>query len=438
MDDRTTVLRNRLVDAFMAEFAQCPEVVRQWGPGFDIQLLRLLRSVAALFLSRWLHAENARRCEAAKAEGFRVERHPKIRVLTVFGWVETVSTYLRRASDNAGKRPLNEHYGVSGTRSTLAVQRALTDFGMERSFADASSAFFEHYGVEVGATTVQNITERHAHRIRDELDSWYEEAPEPAREHRAERMILAMDGCALRVTERKPAGCLGRTDVPKHTPVRVDRWVDVRLAKARRDGDVTGTFVCKHDSFDAVLQSLQGAARLRGRTEQTELVFLGDGGNGLMEAALRYFPTAQFVLDRCHLRQHLYRVVAHIGTHDHAVKQLVDIFDAVLGQGNAWWVILQLRPFVPASKAGQPVEPCPVANFIEYLERFANCIHYEEYQRRGWPIGSGEIESAHRQVSQARLKLPGAAWTTANLNAMAATRAARESGLWERCWQNAA
>lgn len=438
MDDRITAFAERLADSLLSEFEREPGLVESWGAHFDIELLRLLRRVAVLCLCRWFSRENSRRSDAAKSEGFRVQRHRTIRVLTLFGWVETVSTYLRRASDQTGVRPLSEHYGLSGSRSTLAVQRALTDFGMERSFADASVAFHEHYGVEVGATTVQNITERHAHRIQQELDTWYADAPEPAPEHRADRMILGMDGCALRVTERKPAGCLGRTDVPKDKPIRVDRWVDVRLAKARRDGDVSGSFVCKYDSFDSVLDSLEGAARSRGRTEQTELVFLGDGGNGLMETALRHFPTAQFILDRCHFRKHLYAVVEHIGTARDAVQQLVDIFDATIGRGNAWWVVLQLREFVPPDTPRQPVEACPVANFIAYLERFENCVHYDEYERQGWPIGSGEIESAHRQVSQARLKLPGAAWTPANLNAMAATRAARESGLWERCWAEVA
>jgi hypothetical protein len=230
MEDRTTVLRDRLVDAFSEVFDEHGAVVREWGAGFDIQVLRLLRSVVPLFLCRWFSTENVRLCRAAKADGFRVERHPKVRFLTLFGWVETVSTYLRRSSDKVGVRPLNERFGLCGGRATRAVQRALADFGMERSFADASAGFYEHYGIEVGVTTVQNVTERHAHHIRDELETWYAEAPEAPKEHRADRMILAMDGCALRVTERKSAGCLGRTDVEWHKRKRAG-WSDEYLLR---------------------------------------------------------------------------------------------------------------------------------------------------------------------------------------------------------------
>ena len=438
MNDATRKLAEKLAGSLFDMCVQEPELLRGWRAGFDRELLALLRLAGVLFLERWMTWENRRLVKQAKVDGYVVERSPKIKVLTVMGWVTVVSSYIRRSGDQTGLRPLNTHFGLAGNQSTNAVQRAMTDFGMERSFGDAAAAFEEHYGVAVGATTVQNITERHAHRIQRELDEWYAQAPEPAREHRADRMILGMDGCCLRVTERVTAGRLGRSDLPADRPVRVDRWVDTRLAKARREGDATGVFVCQHASFEDVLQALEGAARRRGRTAETELVFLGDGGNGLMEAAIKRFPQAHFVLDRLHLRQHLYEVVRHIGTVEHAVEHLVDVFDTVIGRGDAWWVILELRALVPARKRAKAVESCPITNLIGYLERFANCIRYDDFERRGWPTGSGEIESGHRQVPQARLKLPGAAWTVANLNAMAATRAARESGLWKQFWPKAA
>ena len=50
---------------------------------------------------------------------------------------------------------------------------------------------------------------------------------------------------------------------------------------------------------------------------------------------------------------------------------------------------------------------------------------------RGLPIGSGEIESAHRYVIQERLKLPGAWWTPANVEAMLALRLNRANREWD-------
>jgi len=50
------------------------------------------------------------------------------------------------------------------------------------------------------------------------------------------------------------------------------------------------------------------------------------------------------------------------------------------------------------------------------------------------PIGSGEIESAHRYIIQRRLKLPGAWWTEANAQYMLALRLNRANDEWNAYW----
>jgi hypothetical protein len=35
-----------------------------------------------------------------------------------------------------------------------------------------------------------------------------------------------------------------------------------------------------------------------------------------------------------------------------------------------------------------------VERMLGYLERFAECVSYDEYKQAGYPIGSGEVESA--------------------------------------------
>jgi len=47
------------------------------------------------------------------------------------------------------------------------------------------------------------------------------------------------------------------------------------------------------------------------------------------------------------------------------------------------------------------------------------------------PIGSGEIESRHRHVIQARLKRAGAWWKEENAEKMLALRVARANCEWE-------
>ena len=65
-------------------------------------------------------------------------------------------------------------------------------------------------------------------------------------------------------------------------------------------------------------------------------------------------------------------------------------------------------------------------------------MKYPEALAQGLPIGSGEIESAHRYVAQKRLQLPGAWWRVENAEYMLALRINRLNRDWEAYWADLA
>lgn len=83
------------------------------------------------------------------------------------------------------------------------VERALTDFGIEKSFGRAAERFYEHYGWEVGRTTILPLPERLGKESEGFLEERlrYGEAryklPEMSAP-KAGRMITSLDGCMLR------------------------------------------------------------------------------------------------------------------------------------------------------------------------------------------------------------------------------------------------
>jgi hypothetical protein len=71
-----------------------------------------------------------------------------------------------------------------------------------------------------------------------------------------------------------------------------------------------------------------------------------------------------------------------------------------------------------------------------YLSNRLTHLNDQGALAQGLPIGSGEIESAHRSVVQQRLKRPGAWWTPDNAEAMLALRTTRANGQWSAYWQD--
>jgi len=71
---------------------------------------------------------------------------------------------------------------------------------------------------------------------------------------------------------------------------------------------------------------------------------------------------------------------------------------------------------------------------IGYINRFDDALDYSRFKRKGYPIGSGEIESAHKSIPQKRLKIPGASWHPDSINPMFALRILRADDWWNDFW----
>ena len=69
---------------------------------------------------------------------------------------------------------------------------------------------------------------------------------------------------------------------------------------------------------------------------------------------------------------------------------------------------------------------------IGYYKNHEKRMQYHLFKEKGLIIGSGAIESAHKDVLQKRLKLSGQRWTKQGLQQMAQLRTAYKSGKWNQ------
>ena len=84
-----------------------------------------------------------------------------------------------------------------------------------------------------------------------------------------------------------------------------------------------------------------------------------------------------------------------------------------------------LRPRSPESRAA-------LATLIRYYTTHAARMQYDEHQRLGYGIGSGAVESAHKQVVHARLRQAGMRWSEIGARRLLALRLFLLNGDWRR------
>jgi Uncharacterised protein family (UPF0236) len=148
IDNASANLSQALLEDISALLAQ--------GLRLDALVRDILRAVGLGLLSALYQGLCAHLVEQATARGLTVQSRPRVRFKTLFGEVEMESPYLRSSQSGESSRPMKDVLGVEGDQYSEAVQRALVDFGSEKSFARAALSFREHYGWDVGRTTLRN------------------------------------------------------------------------------------------------------------------------------------------------------------------------------------------------------------------------------------------------------------------------------------------
>ena len=192
---------------------------------------------------------------------------------------------------------------------------------------------------------------------------------------------------------------------------------------------------------DKVIVSWQGEPVELGRRLQWEalrgglgrahhLLFLGDGAPWIWNLQQDRWAGAVGLLDFYHASQHcwdLWRAVR--GEKDPQLPHWMDRRLHRLRHGGEKKILREV--------AALDQRPGEIGEIIKreqaYFERQAQRMNYQEITRRGWPIGSGAVESACRQ-KQCRLKRPGQFWTSQGLRHLLALDEARRNHHWDQLW----
>lgn len=108
----------------------------------------------------------------------------------------------------------------------------------------------------------------------------------------------------------------------------------------------------------------------------------------------------------------------------------------LLKENKVFQVLSELKPHI--EEEGTSENDAPVRACYRYIKNRTHQFDYKTALEKELPIGSGEIEGAHRNVIQKRLKISGAWWIDVNAEVMLHLRTTRANDDWENHWRNAA
>jgi hypothetical protein len=305
----------------------------------------------------------------------------------------------------------------------LPLQRVVTDLGADLPFAQAAGKLQEHYGVVLSPSTIRQVTEGHARALivgSEDEPAWPTQAG-------VATVIAEVDGGMVPLVEVDP-------DSADRRRGKRLLWKEAKVSLAHAHGSATRVYdATLGGGVEAAGRQLLGCAIAAGLGATSRVHALGDGATWIADqVATRFGAQGRYTVDFFHVCDYL--ADAAKGCAPDAPKSWLEIQKKRLKNNEIMAVLTALSEALepaPVPDADAPVRTCH-----RYLSNRLDQLDYQGALAQGLPIGSGEIESAHRYIVQQRLKRPGAWWAPDNAAAMLALRVARANGKWSAYWQD--
>jgi Uncharacterised protein family (UPF0236) len=211
-------------------------------------------------------------------------------------------------------------------------------------------------------------------------------------------------------------------------------WKEARLSLVHEPGAVTPVFGATVGACEEAGQELVRVAVQAGLGRKTQVHVVSDGAPWIADQVqLQFGLHGAFLVDFYHVCDYLAAAGDKIAGADQRAAWMAVQKDRLKANGVED-VIAALQPFLEDDTVAEANAPVRAAH--RYLTNRPGQFNYQDALAAGLPIGSGEIESAHRYVIQDRLKRAGAWWKLKNAKHMLALRVCRANQEWETYWQS--
>ncbi len=333
-------------------------------------------------------------------------------------------------------RPLLDLLGVEPGRFSASLARLLALLAVVAPYPLAARLAWLLLGVKVSSMGVWRATKRlgeAAANYSEGLSAYHADSrsPDVASPNAPATVVLSVDGCALGMQVRAHRRRRKEGErLPALPPVEDGHFREVKtgvlllpeerveVSPGRRSVVRRFLVSCLGDA-DAIFHRLYAQMReLNWLGAETMVVILGDGAEWIWNRATWFVRRCE-ILDFWHAVEHAW-VFARLRYGDESAQadQWVHAIAEDLRSGKVKAVIARLKRLRPNTAELRE----SLAGLIRYYSENVSRMQYDEYLRLGYGIGSGAVESAHKQVIHARMRQAGMRWSEAGARRLLALR----------------
>jgi hypothetical protein len=184
---------------------------------------------------------------------------------------------------------------------------------------------------------------------------------------------------------------------------------------------------------EIAFQGLKEEVMKRDPTKKKQGVALVDGEHKLRQLMKKYLPWFLVIIDIYHVMEYLWRG-AHVFHREGSAEAAQWMNDKLrkLLFGKVKEIIGEFKDLLSTVIGERRVE---LGRVITYLENGKQHMRYDIYLKRGYPIGSGVVEGACKNLVKDRMEQCGMRWTIAGAEAVLGMRSIQINGLTSDYWK---
>jgi hypothetical protein len=333
-------------------------------------------------------------------------------------------------------RPLLDVLGVEPGRISGVLARLLTLLATVAPYPLAARLAWLLLGVTTSPMGIWRVAQRLGEatiRYQDGLSRYHADSRSvgASTQDAPAAVVLGVDGCSLgmqvRSTRRRRKG---DETLPPLPPIEEGQFREVKTGVLLLPNERVETSPGRHSvvrrflvtclgDADAIFARLYAQVRELGWVgTHTVVVIIGDGAEWIWHRATMFVRRCE-ILDFWHALEHAWEFAQlRYGEGSTQADAWVRAIAEDLRAGKVQDVIARLkrlRPKTPALRES-------LQALIRYYSDNAGRMRYDEYLRLGYGIGSGAVESAHKQVVHARFRQAGMRWSEAGARRLLALR----------------
>jgi hypothetical protein len=356
---------------------------------------------------------------------------------TAFGPIALEVWHGQNPADKSWGCPMRQRWGLTAHQQlSPALEDKLAYFATVTGSYEAAAKLAAKVGYPVEDSTIRALVQRLGARAEAQTTERLKKVPAEKAPPRAATKLAVLMLDAYLVRFRGPGWGKKKPQQP-----RVE-WHEEKLGVFYTQEQSAGSE--RGELLDKVVVGWQGEAlevgrRLhweatrRGLGRAQSVLALADGAPWIWGVVEDRWSQACQLLDFYHASQHLWSLGQALHPKDEMTKrQWVEHQLHQLRHGKEKQVLRQMAAL--PHRRGEPGKV--IRREQNYFSQHAQRMNYQTLAGKGWPIGSGAVESACRQ-RQCRRKRPGQFWTQAGLRHLGALEEARDNGHWDELWLSA-